>query len=98
MSCLEKSGPDCEGMGDSNGVLWAYIPAIFTLKAGSASFFILLTFFLFLALALDVWCFITNGPPHAWVNMEYKLRKCEDMYSSLNEENLISMSIYWKEV
>ena len=62
------------------------------------AFFILLTFFLFLALPLDVWCFTTNGPPHAWVDMEYKLRKCEDMYSSLNEENLISMSIHWKEV
>ena len=53
------------------------------------SFFVLLTFFLFLALALDVWCFTTNGPPHAWVNMEYKLRKCKDVYSSLNKENLI---------
>ena len=62
------------------------------------SFFILLTFFLFLALSLDVWCFITNGPSHAWVDMEYKLRKCEDIYSSLNEENLISMPIHWKEV
>ena len=26
-----KERPDCEGMGDSNGALWAYIPAIFTL-------------------------------------------------------------------
>ena len=43
-----KERPDCEDMGDSNGALWAYIPAIFTLKAGPVSFFILLTFFLFL--------------------------------------------------
>ena len=25
-----KKRPDCEGMGDSNGALWAYIPVIFT--------------------------------------------------------------------
>ena len=53
--------------------------------------------------ACELFCFVdflslsracANGPPHAWVNMEYKLRKCEDMYSSLNEENLNSMSIH----